>query len=215
MLNTFFNRFLPKEPKFFPLLHKVSDILLETCDLIIVCVQAENHAAAKECFKLIKEKEREADKVSNQIFDALNETFITPFDREDINHLANRMDDVIDSINSCAKRIALYNPKHVPEAAVALAENLKESAVYISKAVEELDVLKKNTKKIKAYCNELHNLENKADEIYEHFLVDLFEKETDAIEVVKMKEILYELEKATDTMEHVGKIIKTIIVKYA
>lgn len=214
-VNTFFNRFLPKEPKFFPLLQDVSAIILEVSDLIIECVQTKDHESAVKYFKLIKEKEREADRVSTEIFDALNATFITPFDREDINHLANRMDDVIDNITSCAKRIALYKPKQIPGSAVKLARNLKESAGYIDKAIDELDVLKKNAKNVTEYCNKLHDLENKADDIYEGFLLDLFEHEKDGIEITKIKEIMYELEKATDTTEHVGKIIKTIIVKYA
>lgn len=215
MRNTFFNRFLPKEPKFFPLLKKDADILMKVSELIIECVKSTDHESVVKYFKLIKEQEREADKVSNEIFDALNTTFITPFDREDINHLANRLDDVIDSITSCAKRLVLYKPKSIPMQAVDLAENLKESAEYISKAVDELDVLKKNAKKVTEYCNKLHDLENKADDIYENFVIDLFENEKDGIEITKVKEIMYELEKATDTAEHVGKIIKTIIVKYA
>ncbi|MDR1747386.1 MAG: DUF47 family protein [Tannerella sp.] len=214
MNNTFFQRFLPKDSQFFPLLKEVSDIMLTVSDLVIKCIGSNDYNTEVECYKQIKELEREADKVSQKIFDALNTTFVTPFDREDINHLANRMDDVIDNMTSCTKRIALYHPKHIPEAGLHLANNLKESAIYIGKAVDELDVLRKNVKKVKDYCMELHNLENKADDIYEHFLVDLFEKETDSIEIIKTKEILYELEKATDTAEHVGKIIKTIIVKY-
>ncbi|MDR0560673.1 MAG: DUF47 family protein [Prevotellaceae bacterium] len=215
MLNMFFNRLLPKEPKFFPLLQKVANVIYEISDLIIECVQTHDHSSAMECFRRIKEMEREADVLSTRIFDALNKTFITPFDREDIDHLATRMDDVIDNINSCAKRIALYNPKRIPEAALDMAHNLKDSAVYIVKAVEELNILKHSQENIKKYCDELHNLENKGDDIYENFIVNLFEKETDVAEIIKTKEIMYELEKATDTMEHVGKIIKTIIVKYA
>ncbi|MCD7971797.1 MAG: DUF47 family protein [Candidatus Azobacteroides sp.] len=215
MRNTFFNRFLPKEPKFFPLLKEMTEILLVASDLIVRCVQSKDHESAVHYFKLIKEQERKADGVSTKIFDALNVTFITPFDREDIHHLASRLDDVIDNINSCAKRIALYHPKYIPDKAVELANYLKDSAVYIGKAVDELDVLKKNAKKITEYCNELHNLENKADDVYDQFLSEVFEKEPDGIELTKMKEIMYELEKATDTAEHVGKIIKTIIVKYA
>ncbi|HBX21140.1 MAG TPA: DUF47 domain-containing protein, partial [Porphyromonadaceae bacterium] len=76
-------------------------------------------------------------------------------------------------------------------------------------------VLKKSPTKIKKYCAELHELENKADDVYDQFIIKLFETEEDAIEVVKLKEIMYELEKTTDGAELVGKIIKTIIVKYA
>ena len=215
MNNSFFNKFLPKEPKFFPLLKEISGVLIATSDLIIECVQCCNHESAVDFFKRIKEEERKADMISNQIFDELNVTFITPFDREDIHHLASKLDDVIDDINSCAKRIALYNPKQIPEDAIKLANYLKEAALCIDKAIDELDALKKSSTKIKKYCNDLHTIENKADDVYDQFLSNIFENEKDAIEIIKMKEIMYELEKAIDTAEYVGKIIKTIIVKYA
>jgi len=215
MINSFFSKFTPKETKFFPILKEMSEVMLVASDLIIEFVQHSEHDSAAEYYRKIKEQEKKGDNLSNRVFDELNTTFITPFDREDINNLANRLDDVTDYINSCAKRILLYNPKNMPENAVVLARIIKEGAICIGKAVDELDVLKKNADKIKQYCIELHDLENKADDIYEEFLLDLFENEKDAIEMIKVKEIMYELEKATDAAEYVGKIIKTIIVKYA
>ena len=215
MNNSFFSKFTPKEPKFFPILKEMADVLLVASDLIIECVQNNDHEKAIDYYKRIKEQERKGDALSGRIFDELNSTFITPFDREDINNLSNRLDDVTDYINSCAKKIVLYNPRQMPESAVELARLIREGAVCIGKAVDELDVLKKNSKKIKEYCVELHDIENRADDVYEHFLIELFEKESNGIELIKLKEIMYELEKATDAAEYVGKIIKTIIVKYA
>jgi predicted phosphate transport protein (TIGR00153 family) len=191
------------------------DALLKASDLMIECVQSNDHEERVEFYKKIKEQERAGDKLSNKIFDELNTTFITPFDREDIHNLANRLDDVTDGINSSAKRIALYNPKEMPPEALGLAKLIKEGALTISKAIDELDVLKKSAANIKKYCSELHDIENKADDVYEHFIINLFEKEKNAVEVFKLKEIMYELEKTTDCAEYVGKIIKTIIVKYA
>lgn len=193
----------------------MADVILVASDLIIECVQNSDHEAAIDYYKKIKEQERKGDALSARIFDELNSTFITPFDREDIHHLADRLDDVTDFINSCAKRIVLYNPKQIPASALEMANFIKESAICIGKAVDELDVLKKNSKKIKEYCSDLHIIENKADDVYENFLIDLFENQKDAVEIIKMKEIMSELEKATDASEYVGKIIKTIIVKYA
>ena len=215
MNNSFFSRFTPKEPKFFPLLKEMADILLVAADLLITCLQSKNHPERVELYKDIKDQERKGDKLSQRIFDELNSTFITPFDREDIHALANKIDDVNDGINSCAKRLALYNPKQIPEGAVALARLIKEGAICIGKAVGELDALKKSRRNISIYCNDLHEIENKGDDEYEHFVTKLFEEEKDAIELIKVKEIMYELEKVTDIAEHVGKIIKTIIVKYA
>ena len=215
MNNSFFSKFTPKEPKFFPILKDMADVLLVASDLIIECVQNYDHEKAIEYYKKIKEQERKGDALSARVFDELNSTFITPFDREDIHHLADKLDDVTDYINSSAKRIVLYNPKQLPSSAFEIAKLIKEGAVSIGKAVDELDVLKKHSSKIKEYCQELKIIENRADDVYENFLIDLFENQKEAIEVIKQKEIMSELEKATDAAEHVGKIIKTIIVKYA
>jgi predicted phosphate transport protein (TIGR00153 family) len=215
MNNSFFSKFTPKEPKFFPILKDMADVLLVASDLIIECVQNNDHEKAIEYYKKIKEQERKGDALSARVFDELNSTFITPFDREDIHHLADKLDDVTDYINSSAKRIVLYNPKQLPASAFEIAKLIKEGAISIGKAVDELDVLKKHSNKIKEYCQELKVIENKADDVYENFLIDLFENQKDGIEIIKLKEIMSELEKATDAAEHVGKIIKTIIVKYA
>jgi len=215
MTNSFFSNLTPKEPKFFPLLKEMSNILLIASDLIIECVQHSDHKLAIEYYNKIKAQEKRGDELSNSVFDKLNTTFITPFDREDIHLLADRLDDVTDRINSCAKRIVLYNPKRIPDSAVVLAKLIKEDAVCISKAINELDSLKKNSKNVQKCCSELHDIENRADDVYEQFIIDLFNNEKDGIEVVKLKEIMYELERATDEAHYVGKVIKTIIVKYA
>ncbi len=215
MSNSLFSKLAPKEPKFFPILKEMSEITLSASDLMVECVGQCNHEISIDYYKKIKELEKRGDDLSNTIFDELNKSFITPFDREDIHHLATLLDDVTDYINSCAKRIVLYNPKSMPESAVELAKLIKEGAICIDKAVDELGGLKKESKNIKAYCKELHNIENKADDVYEHFIIHLFETEKNDIEVVKLKEIMQELEKATNAAEQVGKIIKAIIVKYA
>lgn len=215
MSNSIFSKLTPREPKFFPLLKELSDVILVASDLIIECVQHQDHGSAVEYYNKIKEQEKKGDAISNMVFDKLNSTFITPFDREDIHLLADRLDDVTDRINSCAKRIVLYNPKKMPESALELARLLKDGAVCISDAINELDTLKKSTKKVQKCCSDLHDIENKADDVYEHFIIDLFENESNSIEIVKLKEIMYELERATDEAQYVGKIIKTIIVKYA
>lgn len=215
MNNSFFSRFTPKEPKFFPLLKQMSEVIIKASDILIESLHSKSHQDFLEYYKKIKEQEREGDKLSHKIYDELNSTFITPFDREDINHLANMLDDVTDGINSCAKRIALYNPKKIPASAIEQANIIKESAVLIDKAIEEIDNLKKNRNSIKQYCRSLHDLENQGDDVYEKFIIRLFEEEEDAIEIMKVKEIVHELEKTLDASEQVGKIIRTIIIKYA
>jgi len=206
---------MPKEPKFFALLKQMAEVSAEASVLIIECVKISDHEASIEYAKRIKVFEKKGDNVLTRIFEELNATFITPFDREDIHSLANCLDDVMDRINSCAKKIVLYRPKHIPESAEKLARFVLQASEVMLNAVSELSHVKKNAKNVKKLCNDLHDIENNADEVYEEFLSNLFANEKDNIEVIKLKEIMQELEKATDAAEGVGKIIKTIIVKYA
>lgn len=215
MNNSFFSRFTPREPKFYDLLKQMAEFTTEASKLMVECVQSKSHEEATNYAKKIKQLEKQGDAVLIKVFDELNSTFITPFDREDIHDLANELDDVLDYINSCAKRIMLYNPKRMPESAIELAKLVDEASNDVLIAVRELDVLKRNIKSIKSQCSALHEIENKADEVYETFIMNLFANETDSVEIIKLKDIMHELEKATDAAEDVGKIIKTIIVKYA
>ncbi len=211
MNNSFFSKFTPKEPKFFPLLNQLSEVAHKSAMQLIPCVENND----PEMLKSIKDLEHEGDKVISTIYYELNTTFITPFDREDINALSNKLDDVTDQIYGCAKRITFYKPQEIPLAAKQLAEIIKEGCEIIAKAVEQLSSIKKNAESIQKYCDEIHLLESKADDIFQNFTIELFEKYTDAIEIIKLKEILKILEDITDEIDHVGKTIKTIIVKYA
>jgi len=215
MNNSILSKLTPKEPKFFSLLKNMSNVIVDVADLLNEFVNNYKHETAADYYHKIKDKEHEGDKLSNRIFNELNTTFITPFDREDINSLALRLDDVIDRINSSAKHILLYNPKSLPEDMRRLTKIICECALSINKAMNELNTLKRNAVNIKKYCQELRNHEHNADEVYENFLINLFEKEKDSIELIKLKEIMSEFEIVTDVAESVGKIIKTIIVKYA
>lgn len=111
MKNSFFSRFTPQEPKFFPMLNKLSEIVVESSALLVADLRHDEPDKRADYYKQIKELERKGDTQTHIIFDELSKTFITPFDREDIHNLASTMDDVIDGINSCAKRISIYNPQ--------------------------------------------------------------------------------------------------------
>lgn len=215
MNNSLLNRFTPKEPKFFHFLKQVSEIYVVASELLADAIQAKTVDERREFFRLIKVKEHEADALSRDIFDALSSSFITPFDREDIHDMADCLDDMVDYVNSCAKRIAIYNPKHNGQVEVELGKIIIEFAKCVDNAMASLPQLKRHSEKIKQQIELLHTLENKADEIYEDAITLLFAEETNPIELLKTKEILSELEKTTDAAERLGKVLKTIIVKYA
>lgn len=211
MNNSFFRRFAPKEVKFFPLLSDLAEVSNKSAEKLVACI--ENNSPL--ILQSIKDLEHDGDRIIAKIYDELNATFITPFDREDINALANRLDDVTDQIYGCAKRITFYRPKSLPMTANQIADMTNEATKFMLEAVNGLSNIKSQSHKIQKICDRLHDIESDADEVFQNFTIELFEKNTDAIEVIKLKEIMNVLEGITDEIDHVGKIIKTIIVKYA
>ena len=215
MKNSFFSRFTPQEPKFFPMLKHLSEILMVSADLLVESLEHNSPKERNEYYKRIKDIEREGDKQTHLIFDELGKTFITPFDREDIHDLASTIDDVIDGINSSAKRITIYNPRPISDSGKELSRLIRQEAQYIAKAMDELETFRKKPTALREYCVKLHDIENQADDVYELFVKKLFEEEKDCIELIKIKELMQELEKTTDAAERVGKILRNLIVKYA
>lgn len=211
MNSSFFSRFTPKEPKFFPLLTNLADVANKSAEKLAVCIENND----PEIHQAIRELEHDGDKVISTIYHELNSTFITPFDREDINALANKIDDVIDLIYGCSKRITFYRPKNMPAAAIQIADMIYESTKLMFEAVEGLSHVKSKAMRIKECCDLIHDIESDADEVFQNYTIDLFTNATDAIEVIKLKDIINVLEDTTDEIDHVGKVIKTILVKYA
>ena len=138
MKKSFFSRFTPQEPKFFPMLKHLSEILMVSADLLVESLEHNSPKERNEYYKRIKDIEREGDKQTHLIFDELGKTFITPFDREDIHDLASTIDDVIDGINSSAKRITIYNPRPISDSGKELSRLIRQEAQYIAKAMDEL-----------------------------------------------------------------------------
>ncbi|MDR3328781.1 MAG: DUF47 family protein [Prevotellaceae bacterium] len=213
--NTFFSKLVPKESKFYPILRSMSDNIFVCSGLMLSLVQTEDKEQRKELYRQIKALETKGDAIVGHLFDELNNTFITPFDREDINALGEQLDNVLDSMNSAAKRIVMYQPSVLPPQTVALAEVLQQCCELLLGLVGELNAMKKNPTVVKRICKQLHALENQADDLYEHILIDIFAKETNAIDLIRIKEVVQEIERATDNADSVGKLIKVIVVKYA
>ncbi|MDR2920293.1 MAG: DUF47 family protein [Tannerella sp.] len=214
-INTILSIFTPKDTKFFPLLQEAATVLDNAAELLQELFTCQDKSKIKDYCKLIKDEEVKGDKVTGRVFKELNDTFITPFDREDIDALANEMDDAIDAINRSAHKMLLYSPETHPIATVQLAEILKKGTEEIKSAIIELSSLKRKDQKVRQHAKEIKRLEEKADIVYEEGIITLFKEETSTIELIKQKEIIQELEKSANKINNVGKVLKTIIVKYA
>ena len=214
-INSILSVFAPKDVKFFPLLVATADILDKSASLLQELFSSTDKERIKELCRLIKVEETNGDKVTGKIFKALNETFITPFDREDITALTDEMDDVIDVINRTAQKVLLFSPETLPPVTAEMAAVVKKGTIEIKAAVGELSNVRKCDKLIRAHTKEIKRLEEEADAIYEKGTSGLFKSDIRTIELIKLKEIIQELEKSANKINNVGKILKTIIVKYA
>jgi len=214
-INSILSIFTPKDLKFYPLLRETAEIVNKAAELLYELFTTTDKEQIKELSRLIKVEETKGDKVTGKIFKALNETFITPFDREDITTLTDTMDDVIDIINRVSQKVMLFSPETLPPATLEMANVIKKGTIEVKAAIYELSNIKKSDKKIRIHIKEIKICEEEADRIYERGTSNLFRSEIKTIELIKLKEIIQEMEKAANRINGVGKILKTIVVKYA
>jgi len=215
-INSILSIFTPKDVKFLPLMVEIAEIIDKTAALLQeLFTSIDDRERIGKLSRLIKTEESNGDKVTGKMFQMLNETFITPFDREDITELTDNMDDVIDIINRVAQKVMLFSPETLPPATLEMAVIIKKGAAEIKSAVNELTILRKSDKQIREHLKEIKLLEEEADRVYERGTSALFKSDIRTLELIKLKEIIQELEKAANRINAVGKILKTMIVKYA
>ena len=155
--------------------------------------------------------EHAADEITHEILRTVNATFVTPFDREDIYRLASRLDDIIDHMDAAADLVVLYAPRELPAELNHQVDILQRAAYLTAEAMRHL----KSPRDMTEYWIEINRLENDADQSYRRLLATLFSGRYDAIEVLKLKDIVEELEDAADAFEHVANTVETIAVKEA
>jgi predicted phosphate transport protein (TIGR00153 family) len=202
--------FLPKNTDFNSLFDQASANILKAVSLFRDTVQ--DLTGLRGNVEKLKALEHEGDRLTHQTLDKLNSTFITPFDREDIQALATRLDDILDATDAAAQRLVVFRIDAVPRRFVKLADLLVDSAREVQKAVLALPDRKKRDIAL-ASCVEINRLENEADVIHREALGDLFANAHDAVGVIKLKDLFAFVEEATDRCEDVANVIQTIIIK--
>jgi uncharacterized protein len=167
-----------------------------------------------EIAKAVKEAENAGDKITHETIARLHKTWITPIDRADIHSLITALDDVLDLIEAVSERVALYEVRKLPAFVVQLADSLQLATVAVDQAIKLLPQVKQ-PKEMLVLCVEINRLENEADDAYRHGLAQLFKGEYDAIEVMKWRDIIDNLESATDRCEDVANILEGIVLEYS
>ena len=206
-----FRRLLPRETSFFDFFEEHSKSSMETCRELEAI--ASNPTELVSRANRIKEIEHKADNITRECIDALHRTFITPIDRADIHRLMRRLDDVIDSVDSAASRMMLYEITDMRSELKQFTEVLIRATAAIETAVHSLRHLKKGGEIIQANCMAVYEAETEADHILRAGLARLFKQESDPALVIKWKDIFERLEKATDRCEEVANIVQGIVIE--
>lgn len=201
-------RLFPREEKFFDLLEAHIEHSVEAARVLNEGVRSDPQNLAQVAGE-IKRIEYEGDRITHQLFTRLNQTFVTPLDPEDLHGLGSALDNVLDMIEDAAFRISAYKINPVPDGVVELTGIIFECCKGLQSAVTRL----KSHQPILDECIEINRLENTADELVRKLIADLFDRETDAVRLLKHKEIFETLEAATDCCEDVADILQTIVVK--
>jgi len=195
--NSIFQYLIPKDRKFYPLFEEASANLVEISKVLVEGLSAPTPEKRIPFIRKIEKLEHVGDDITHRIFQEVGSTFITPFDREDIQRLASVLDDILDHIHGAAKRVEIYKVDPIHPAMIKLAELILQSAEQVNIAVQGLRS-SRNYIRVREALVKINSLENHSDDIFDSAIARLFEENTSAIEVIKIKEILSALETATD-----------------
>ncbi|WP_447974250.1 DUF47 domain-containing protein [Nitrospira sp. Kam-Ns4a] len=201
--------FIPREVAFFELFRRAAHNMIEGSRLLKDMM--ETFRDPVEQARQIKDIEHVGDGITHDIARRLNQTFITPIDREDIHALASALDDVLDLVEAVADRFVVFKIAQPTETAIKLANILYQAAEAVGAGIDRLG---KPHADITECCIRVNSLENEADRITRDAISRLFEEEKDPIAVIKWKEIYENFEDGTDRCEDVANILERIALKH-
>ena len=201
-------RLIPREEKFYSDFLQMADLLVEAGRALeeMLSVEPPMYDKATE----IRALEEKCDFWTHEIFQRLNRTFVTPMDREDIHELAGALDDVMDAMDDAANLFTLYRIARLRPGVSEILALLTAQTREIRLALQELET----RKGVLERSIEINRLEHEADEIHRRLIGALFEEEKDPIMIIKWKDILTYLERATDRAEDVANLLESIVVKH-
>ena len=202
---------IPQDKVFFDLFDRMAQTVVSAADLLVELV--ENFENVKEQCHRMKRIEHQGDEISHEIYEQLNRTFITPLEPEEISRLASALDDILDYIDGTAQQMYSYGITETDDSMIELAKLIRLSIIEIEKAVTGIRTIK-NPGLIEERCIEVNRLENVADNVLGHAIMDLF-KTKDAITIIKLKDIYENLEMATDKCEDVANVLSDIAIRHS
>jgi predicted phosphate transport protein (TIGR00153 family) len=206
---------LPKEERFHELLDQGTENLVQAVRLFSEMAHSANPEERRVKMIRLKALEHEGDMVTKQVFDALNASFITPFDRDDIQNIAIDLDDILDNLEGAAQYLILFELQESPDALRHFSDILVSMAEEIHEATGMIWD-QKNERRVREVIVRVSELENQADQLYNTVIADLFKSTgRNPLEIMKWKEVYQGLEEACDSCRDYSNIISNVVVKNA
>lgn len=211
------SRFLPKDEQFFDFFREAAENASETARVLATILNGDGGEIDRSVRRL-RDLEHQGDEISHRIFRALHSTFVTPLDRDDIQHLTTAIDNFVDNLEEIGKRLSLYKLGATTPVARQFSQLLVEQGAVIVQVVPLLEHTGKNADEIRKYVLELHRLENEGDDLLNASLGNLYDGVTEVpalIQALRWGEIYQLLEDASDSAEDVADIFEGILITYA
>jgi uncharacterized protein len=205
---------LPREEHFFDLLERGSACVLRSGEILDECCQARTAADREAAVARMTDEEHASDRVIQEVYEALNKTFVTPLDRSDIYALATDLENVVDRVHGTITQIVVHAMEDVPEGSAALGAKVQEACREIDSAVKLLRNLKQ-IDAIRGHCKAVSRLEHDGDQIFRARIGEMFRTEKDAVRLLKHKEFLEGLENALDACDDVANALESLVIKNA
>lgn len=202
--------FMPKEERFHELFARDTANLVKAARSFAEFASLADLKERRVKHVELRDLEHEGDRITRQIFDALNSSFITPFDREDIYLLSGALDDIVDLIDDAARAIVMYNVRETTDFARQFGDVIQRMAVQLHEVVSTLE----RPAGIAPRLVEIHRLENEGDDLYHEAIGDLFSGDPEPLRVIRWKDIYDKLEAAVDRCEQAANIIESVIIKH-
>jgi len=200
---------MPRSQNFYELFDRAASNLADTAALLLKHLT--NYRDPEAAHAEIRQREHEGDEITHQIMRALNTTFVTPFDREDIHRLASLIDDILDLIEAVADLLVLHGiPEPLPE--------MRQQAEVLARATEQTRQAIAGLRSfngLEPYWVEINRLENEGDRVYRKTVARLFSGDFKAMDVLKWKDLVDQLEAAIDACEDVANTLESIVLKHA
>ena len=212
-LNSFFQFFVPKEKKFYPLYQKQAEYIVEASRLLRQMLIETDLERLENLKKDIKSCETSGDDVLRDFYSQLFATVLTPFEREDVHELAEMMDTFLDRIDDSANIVLTRRFLAVDQDLTTMAENIMFAAESLGNIISDLPEMYDKRKEIARMCHQIKSLEHDNDELYGSYISKLFQQDYSLTEIIKRKDLVQVLENTTNSAKYISDKIRSIISK--